>query len=106
MVEAQRLEQRTKYDMEMLRETGFCNGIENYSRHISGREPGSPPFTLIDYLPKDFLLFVDESHVTLPQVRAMYAGDLPEKKIWSNTDLDYHLLLITDLSILMSFGES
>lgn len=80
LVEAQRLEQRTKYDIEMLRETGFCSGIENYSRHISGREPGSPPFTLIDYLPKDFLLFVDESHVTLPQVRAMYAGDRARKE--------------------------
>lgn len=80
LVEAQRLEQRTKYDMEMLRETGFCNGVENYSRHISGRAPGSPPFTLIDYLPKDFLLFVDESHVTLPQVRAMYAGDRARKE--------------------------
>lgn len=80
LVEAQRLEQRTKYDMEMLRETGFCSGIENYSRHISGRAPGSPPFTLIDYLPKDFLLFVDESHVTLPQVRAMYAGDRARKE--------------------------
>ena len=80
LVEAQRLEQRTEYDMEMLRETGFCNGVENYSRHISGRAPGSPPFTLIDYLPKDFLLFVDESHVTLPQVRAMYAGDRARKE--------------------------
>ncbi len=80
LVEAQRLEQRTRYDIEMMRETGFCNGIENYSRHISGREPGSPPFTLIDYLPKDFLLFVDESHVTLPQVRAMFAGDRSRKE--------------------------
>lgn len=80
LVEAQRLEQRTKYDMEMLRETGFCSGIENYSRHISGRAPGSAPFTLIDYLPRDFLLFVDESHVTLPQVRAMYAGDRARKE--------------------------
>lgn len=80
LVEAQRLEQRTKYDIEMLRETGFCNGVENYSRHISGRAPGSPPFTLLDYLPKDFLLFVDESHVTLPQVRAMYAGDRARKE--------------------------
>ena len=80
LVEAQRLEQRTQYDIEMMRETGFCNGIENYSRHISGREPGSPPFTLIDYLPKDFLLFVDESHVTLPQVRAMFAGDRSRKE--------------------------
>ncbi len=80
LVEAQRLEQRTKYDMEMMRETGFCSGIENYSRHISGRAPGSAPFTLIDYMPKDFLLFVDESHVTLPQVRAMYAGDHARKE--------------------------
>ncbi len=80
LVEAQRLEQRTHYDIEMMRETGFCNGIENYSRHISGREPGSPPFTLLDYLPKDFLLFVDESHVTLPQVRAMVAGDRSRKE--------------------------
>ena len=80
LVEAQRLEQRTHYDIEMMRETGFCNGIENYSRHISGREPGSPPFTLLDYLPKDYLLFVDESHVTLPQVRAMVAGDRSRKE--------------------------
>ncbi len=80
LVEAQRLKQRTNYDMEMLRETGFCQGIENYSRHISGRAPGSPPFTLIDYFPEDFLLFVDESHVTLPQVRAMYAGDRARKE--------------------------
>ncbi|MEG2583801.1 MAG: excinuclease ABC subunit UvrB [Oscillospiraceae bacterium] len=80
LIEAQRIEQRTKYDIEMMRETGFCSGIENYSRHISGREPGSSPFTLIDYLPKDFLLFVDEAHVTLPQVRAMYAGDRARKE--------------------------
>lgn len=80
LVEAQRLKERTKYDIEMMRETGFCSGIENYSRHISGREAGSPPFTLIDYLPDDFLLFVDESHVTLPQVRAMYAGDKARKE--------------------------
>lgn len=80
LVEAQRLEQRTNYDIEMMRETGFCNGIENYSRHMSGRAPGSAPFTLIDYMPKDFLLFVDESHVTLPQVRAMYAGDRSRKE--------------------------
>lgn len=80
LIEAQRLEQRTNYDIEMMLETGFCNGIENYSRHISGREAGSPPFTLMDYLPKDFLLFVDESHVTLPQVGAMYAGDRSRKE--------------------------
>ena len=63
-----------------MRETGFCSGIENYSRHISGRAPGSPPFTLMDYLPKDFVLFVDEAHVTLPQVGAMYAGDRSRKE--------------------------
>lgn len=80
LIEAQRLEQRTNYDIEMMRETGFCNGIENYSRHISGRAPGSAPFTLIDYLPDDFLLFVDESHVTIPQVHAMYAGDRSRKE--------------------------
>ena len=79
-IEAQRIRERTKYDMEMLRETGFCQGIENYSRHISGRVAGSPPFTLLDYMPKDFLLVVDESHVTIPQVRAMYAGDRARKE--------------------------
>lgn len=79
LIEAQRIRQRTMYDMEMLRETGFCQGIENYSRHISGRAAGSPPFTLLDYLPKDFLLIVDESHVTIPQIRAMYAGDRARK---------------------------
>lgn len=78
-IEAQRIRERTNYDMEMLRETGFCQGIENYSRHISGRAAGSPPFTLLDYMPKDFLLVVDESHVTIPQVRAMYAGDRARK---------------------------
>ncbi|MGN0518151.1 MAG: excinuclease ABC subunit UvrB [Acutalibacteraceae bacterium] len=80
LLEAQRIEQRTHYDMEMLQEIGFCTGIENYSRVLSGREPGSAPFTLLDYFPKDFLLFVDESHVTLPQVRAMYAGDRARKE--------------------------
>ncbi len=80
LIEAQRIEQRTKYDMEMLREIGFCKGIENYSRVMAGREPGSSPFTLIDYFPDDFLLFVDESHVMLPQVRAMYAGDRARKE--------------------------
>ncbi len=80
LVEAQRIEQRTLYDIEMMEETGFCQGIENYSRHISGREAGSPPFTLLDYLPDDFLLMVDEAHVTIPQVRAMYAGDRSRKE--------------------------
>lgn len=76
LIEAQRIEQRIKYDIELLREVGFCKGIENYSGIMSGREPGSPPFTLFDYFPDDFLLFIDESHVTLPQVRAMYALSL------------------------------
>ena len=80
LLEAQRIEQRTKYDVEMLREIGMCPGIENYSRVLSGRAPGSAPFTLLDYFPKDFLLFVDESHVTLPQVRGMYGGDRARKK--------------------------
>ena len=80
LLEAQRIEQRTRYDMEMLQEIGFCTGIENYSRIISGRAPGSAPYTLLDYFPKDFLLFVDESHVTLPQVRGMYAGDRARKQ--------------------------
>ena len=80
LVEAQRLQQRTMYDIEMLTELGYCNGIENYSRIITGRTPGSAPMTLLDYFPKDFVLFVDECHVTLPQVRAMYAGDRSRKE--------------------------
>lgn len=79
LLEAQRLKQRTNYDMEMLREVGYCSGIENYSRHFDDRNPGDPPYTLIDYFPEDFLLFIDESHVTLPQVKAMYAGDRSRK---------------------------
>lgn len=80
LIEAQRIEERTNFDIEMLKETGFCQGIENYSRHISGREPGSPPFTLFDYFPDDFLLMIDESHATIPQVRAMYNGDRARKE--------------------------
>lgn len=80
LLEAQRIEQRTHYDIEMLQEIGICPGVENYSRVLSGRAPGSAPYTLLDYFPKDFLLFVDESHVTLPQVRGMYAGDRARKK--------------------------
>ena len=80
LIEAQRIQERTRYDMEMLGEIGFCKGIENYSRVLSGREPGSSPFTLLDYFPEDFVLFVDESHVTLPQVRSMYAGDRARKQ--------------------------
>ncbi len=81
LLEAQRLEQRTKYDLEMLREVGYCNGVENYARHLSGREEGSPPECLIDYFPKDWLLVVDESHVTCPQLHAMYNGDQSRKKV-------------------------
>ena len=80
LLEAQRIEERTKYDIEMLREVGFCSGVENYSRILSGREPGSSPYTLLDYFPKDYILFVDESHVTLPQVRGMSGGDYARKK--------------------------
>lgn len=80
LIEAQRIKQRTEYDIEMLRETGFCKGIENYSAIMSGRKPGEPPFTLLDYFPDDFILFVDESHVTLPQVRGMYGGDRSRKE--------------------------
>ena len=80
LIEAQRIAERTKYDMEMLREVGFCSGVENYSRVLSGRAPGSTPYTLLDYFPKDFLLFVDESHVTLPQVKGMSGGDSARKK--------------------------
>lgn len=79
LIEAQRLMQRTNYDLEMMREVGYCNGIENYSRYLDGRFPGEPPFTLLDYFPKEFLFFIDESHVTIPQVRGMYAGDRSRK---------------------------
>jgi len=80
LIEAQRIEERTNFDIEMLVETGFCSGIENYSRHISGREEGSPPFTLFDYFPDDFLFIIDESHATIPQVKAMYNGDRARKE--------------------------
>lgn len=79
ILEAQRLEQRTKYDLEMLKEVGYCSGIENYSRHISGRKSGEPPATLLDYFPSDFMMFIDESHVTIPQLRGMFAGDKSRK---------------------------
>ena len=81
LLEAQRLEQRTNYDLEMMQEMGYCSGIENYSRHLAGRKAGEAPFTLVNYFPKDFLLVVDESHVTLPQIRAMYAGDRSRKEM-------------------------
>lgn len=85
LIEAQRIEERTNFDIEMMRETGFCSGIENYSRHLSGLEPGAPPYTLMDYFPEDFLIIVDESHITIPQVRGMYAGDQSRK----STLVDY-----------------
>ena len=80
LLEAQRLLQRTNYDIEMMREVGYCSGIENYSRHISGRKQGSAPFTLLDFFPEDYLMVVDESHVTIPQVRGMYFGDRSRKE--------------------------
>jgi excinuclease ABC subunit B len=79
LIEAQRIKERVNYDLEMLREMGYCNGIENYSRYFDGREPGEPPFTLLDYFPKDFVLFIDESHMTIPQIRGMYHGDIARK---------------------------
>ena len=80
MLEAHRLRQRTEYDLEMLKELGFCSGIENYSRNLEGRPEGSHPFTLIDYFPKDFVIFVDESHQTIPQIGGMYEGDRSRKQ--------------------------
>lgn len=84
LLEAERLEQRTNYDLEMMNEMGYCSGIENYSRHLAGRKAGDPPFTLVNYFPKDFLLVIDESHVTLPQIHAMYAGDRSRKEMLVN----------------------
>src|SRR5262249_50463277 len=81
LLEAQRLLARTKYDLEMIQEVGVCPGIENYSRHLDGRSPGQKPYTLIDFFPKDFLLIVDESHVTLSQIKAMYNGDRQRKEV-------------------------
>ena len=80
LIEAQRLEQRTSFDLEMLKELGYCQGIENYSRHLTGRNPGEPPPTLLEYFPKDSLLFIDESHVTVPQLIGMYRGDRSRKE--------------------------
>src|ERR1041384_8715071 len=81
LVEAERIEQRTRFDIEMMKELGYCSGIENYSRFMDGRAPGTPPYTLLDYFPKDFLLVVDESHQTLPQIRGMYNGDKARKDV-------------------------
>ena len=83
LLEAQRIAERTNFDIEMLRETGFCSGIENYSRHLSGLKPGETPHTLMDYFPEDFLIMVDESHITIPQIRGMYAADqIQEDYTW------------------------
>ncbi len=102
LLEAQRLEQRTMYDLEMLRETGMCQGIENYSRHLDGRSPGTPPHTLIDYFPDDFLMFVDESHIMLPQIRGMWGGDRSRK----TTLVDYGFRLPSALDNRpLSFDE-
>ena len=102
IVEAQRLEQRTRYDIEMLREVGFTGGIENYSRHLDMREPGSPPWTLIDYFPKDFLMVIDESHISIPQVRGMYGGDQSRKQ--NLVDFGFRLPSAMDNRPL-NFGE-
>ena len=102
LLEAQRLESRTNYDTEMMRETGYCSGVENYSRHLAGRAAGSTPYTLLDYFPDDFLLFVDESHMTLPQVRAMYGGDRSRKEVL----VDYGFRLPSALDNRpLNFGE-
>ncbi len=97
LVEAQRLEQRTRFDLEMLSEVGHCKGIENYPRHLSGAKPGDPPSTLTDYMPKDAVMFLDESHVMIGQLGGMYNGDRSRKPPWWNTDFDYPALLITVL---------
>ena len=81
LLEARRLHQRTMFDLEMMKELGYCRGIENYSRHLTGRSPGEPPPTLLDYIPREWMLFVDESHATIPQVRGMYFGDRSRKEI-------------------------
>lgn len=101
-MEAQRLEQRTNYDLEMMQEVGYCSGIENYSRHMSNRKPGEPPFTLLDYFPKDFLIMIDESHVTVPQLRAMYNGDQSRKRPWWTMASAFQVHWITDRLLLMN----
>ena len=97
LLEAQRLEQRTLFDIEMIRELGYCQGIENYSRYLSGRNEGEPPPCLFDYIPKDAIVFIDESHVTIPQLGGMYKGDRSRKKTLWNMALDFQLLWIIDL---------
>ena len=84
LLEAQRIEERTRFDLEMMAELGYCHGIENYSRHLTGRAPGDPPPTLLDYFPKDFLMIIDESHITVPQIMGMYRGDRSRKETLVN----------------------
>ena len=100
LLEAQRISERTNFDMEMLKETGFCSGIENYSRHLSGLEPGQAPYTLMDYFGDDYLIIVDESHKTVPQIRGMYAGDRSRKTTLVITVFVCHLHSITVRLIL------
>ena len=87
LLEAQRIAERTRFDVEMMRETGFCSGIENYSRHLTGLKPGQPPHTLIDYFPDEFLMIIDESHITVPQIRGMYAGDRSRSVSYTHLDV-------------------
>ena len=102
LLEAQRIKERTSFDVEMMLETGFCSGIENYSRHLAGLAPGTPPYTFIDYFPEDFLIIVDESHITIPQIRGMYAGDRSRK----TTLVDYGFRLPSALDNRpLNFGE-
>ena len=102
LLEAQRISERTNFDVEMMRETGFCSGIENYSRHLTFGKPGEPPWTLIDYFPDDFLIIIDESHITLPQVRGMYSGDRSRKQ--TLVDFGFRLPSALDNRPL-NFGE-
>ena len=97
LVEAQRIHQRTQYDLEMMREIGYCTGIENYSRHLAARPPGSRPYTLIDYFSKEFITIIDESHVAIPQLRAMYKADQSRKATLVEHAFDYHLPWIIGL---------
>ncbi len=106
LVEAQRLEQKSMYDLEIIEELGYCSGIENYSRHLDGRSEGEPPATLLDYFPDDFILFVDESHIALPQVGGMYKGDRSRKTTLVDFGFRLPSALITDRLITMNFRSA
>ncbi len=106
LVEAQRLEQKTMYDLEIIEELGYCSGIENYSRHLDGRSVGEAPATLLDYFPDDFILFVDESHIALPQVGGMYKGDRSRRLRWWILVSGCHQLWITGRSTMMNFRNA